>query len=75
MADYPEQDEVGGGGLPTYEDLAAQKGPNSRFGRWKGWVEKRAAERFVDLTPEERARRRERGWGEGVNVRSHTMNP
>ena len=26
----------------------------------------RAAERFVDLTPEERARRRERGWGENV---------
>ncbi|EJD01378.1 uncharacterized protein FOMMEDRAFT_111155 [Fomitiporia mediterranea MF3/22] len=66
MPDYPEQDETGGDGLPTYEDLAAQKGPNSRFGRWKGWVEKRAAERFADITPEERARRRERGWGEGV---------
>ncbi|KAH8118401.1 hypothetical protein DFH11DRAFT_1567213 [Phellopilus nigrolimitatus] len=67
MSDYlvqPEQDDVGGDGLPTYEDLAAQKGPNSRFGRWKGWVEKRAAERYLDITPEERARRRERGWGD-----------
>ncbi|OCB87544.1 hypothetical protein A7U60_g5449 [Sanghuangporus baumii] len=63
IPDYPEQDESGGDGLPTYDDLAAQKGPNSRFGRWKSWVEKRAAERFVDLTPEERARRRARGWG------------
>ena len=33
MADIPyepEQDTTGGDGLPTYEDLAAQKGPNSR---------------------------------------------
>ncbi|KAF8165714.1 hypothetical protein B0H34DRAFT_690245 [Crassisporium funariophilum] len=49
--------------LPTYDDLAQQNGPNSRFGRWRGWIEKRAAERYVDVTPEERARRRERGWG------------
>ncbi|KAK0207002.1 hypothetical protein DFS33DRAFT_1255800 [Desarmillaria ectypa] len=65
---YVEQDDkVKGGGdeLPTYDDLAAQNGPNSRhaFGRWRGWVEKRAAERYLDITPEERARRRERGWG------------
>ena len=26
----------------------------------------RAAERYIDLTPDERARRRERGWGEDV---------
>lgn len=63
---YPEQDESGDGDLPTYGELAAQKGPNSRFGRWKNWVEKRAAERYIDLTPDERARRRERGWGEDV---------
>ncbi|RDB20203.1 hypothetical protein Hypma_012918 [Hypsizygus marmoreus] len=49
--------------LPTYDDLAAQNGPNSRFGRWRGWIEKRAAERYLDVSPEERARRRERGWG------------
>ncbi|KAF8659129.1 hypothetical protein AX16_001899 [Volvariella volvacea WC 439] len=33
------------------------------FGRWRGWIEKRAAERYADITPEERQRRRERGWG------------
>ncbi|KAK0461648.1 uncharacterized protein EV420DRAFT_1619179 [Desarmillaria tabescens] len=63
---YVEQDakfKGGGDELPTYDDLAAQNGPNSRFGRWRGWVEKRAAERYMDVTPEERARRRERGWG------------
>ncbi|KAJ6515257.1 hypothetical protein C8R45DRAFT_1205543 [Mycena sanguinolenta] len=88
--------------LPTYDDLAAQEGPNSRrvfflatmqaalfkdgmqedillqaqivrehgslarlriFGRWRGWIEKRAAERYLAITPEERQRRRERGWG------------
>ncbi|TFK43867.1 hypothetical protein BDQ12DRAFT_643609 [Crucibulum laeve] len=61
-----EQDYIvpdGGDGLPTYDDLAAQNGPNSRFGRWRGWIEKRAAERYNDLTLEERERRRERGWG------------
>lgn len=57
-----EQDSQGpGDDLPTYDDLAAQSGPNSRlvasecmysrhgclfsissrFGRWKGWIEKR----------------------------------
>ncbi|TFK72029.1 hypothetical protein BDN72DRAFT_887404 [Pluteus cervinus] len=52
-----------GNELPTYDDLAAQAGPNSRFGRWRGWIEKRAAERYADITAEERTRRRERGWG------------
>ncbi|TDL29387.1 hypothetical protein BD410DRAFT_779787 [Rickenella mellea] len=69
MADstqQPEQDNDGGDDLPSYEQLSAQKGPNSRFGRWRGWVEKRAAERYQDITPEERTRRRERGWGDGV---------
>ncbi|THU91878.1 hypothetical protein K435DRAFT_758637 [Dendrothele bispora CBS 962.96] len=63
---YVEQDPSGpanGGELPTYDDLIAQNGPNSRFGRWRGWIEKRAAERYMDITPEERMRRRERGWG------------
>ncbi|KAI0938160.1 hypothetical protein AcV7_003433 [Taiwanofungus camphoratus] len=63
---FPERDEHGGDDLPTYDDLAAQHGPNSRFGRWKQWIEKRAAERYADTTPEDLQRRRERGWGEGV---------
>ncbi|CAK5263149.1 unnamed protein product [Mycena citricolor] len=50
-------------GLPTYEHLAEQEGPQSRFGRWAGWIEKRALERHAAITPEERARRRARGWG------------
>ncbi|KAJ6560203.1 hypothetical protein B0H19DRAFT_1234524, partial [Mycena capillaripes] len=54
---------IDGDDLPTYDDLAAQEGPNSRFGRWRGWIEKRAAERYMAITPEERARRKERGWG------------
>ncbi|KAJ3487299.1 hypothetical protein NLJ89_g11728 [Agrocybe chaxingu] len=61
-----EQDKhpsPGGDELPTYDDLANQNGPNSRFGRWRGWIEKRAAERYADITPEDRARRRHRGWG------------
>ncbi|KDQ64147.1 hypothetical protein JAAARDRAFT_144624 [Jaapia argillacea MUCL 33604] len=62
---YPtlEQDQEGtGDDLPTYDDLAAKSGPNSRFGRWKGWVEKRAAERYADVTREDRVARRARGW-------------
>ncbi|KAF8838617.1 hypothetical protein BDN67DRAFT_971241 [Paxillus ammoniavirescens] len=58
-----EQDESGTGDLPTYDDLAAQSSPNSRFGRWRGWIEKRAAERYANQTPEEMDRRRTRGWG------------
>ncbi|KAH9943197.1 uncharacterized protein BXZ73DRAFT_40085 [Epithele typhae] len=59
----PEQDQSGAGdALPTYDDLAEQHGPNSRFGRWRGWIEKRAAERYNDITPAERERRRLRGW-------------
>ncbi|KAJ7194536.1 hypothetical protein GGX14DRAFT_527446 [Mycena pura] len=63
---YIEQDRGrpnGDDALPTYDDLAAQQGPNSRFGRWRGWIEKRAAERLDNITPEERERRRARGWG------------
>jgi len=63
-----EQDSQGpGDDLPTYDDLAAQSGPNSRFGRWRGWIEKRAAERYRDITPDELTRRRARGWGEDVD--------
>ncbi|PCH40941.1 hypothetical protein WOLCODRAFT_99593 [Wolfiporia cocos MD-104 SS10] len=68
---FPEQDEQGGDDLPTYDDLAAQHGPNSRFGRWRQWIEKRAAERYADVTPEEYQRRRARGWGEGIDNPGH----
>ncbi|KAH9173447.1 hypothetical protein EDB89DRAFT_2113970 [Lactarius sanguifluus] len=60
-AHAPEQDVGGGDGLPTYENLAQAHGPNSRFGRWRSWVEKRAAERYADVTPEEWERRKQRG--------------
>ncbi|KAJ4478996.1 hypothetical protein J3R30DRAFT_3682343 [Lentinula aciculospora] len=63
---YVEQDtgdSTNEDGLPTYDDLIVQHGPNSRFGRWRGWIEKRAAERYADISPQERSRRRERGWG------------
>lgn len=63
---HPEQDASGNGDLPTYDALAAEAGPNSRFGRWRSWVEKRAAERYADVTPEDLARQRARGWGEDI---------
>ncbi|OCH94266.1 hypothetical protein OBBRIDRAFT_747898 [Obba rivulosa] len=66
----PEKDQYGGDELPTYDDLAAQHGPNSRFGRWRQWIEKRAAERYADITAEDLQRRRARGWGEGVDQRT-----
>ncbi|KAF8138761.1 hypothetical protein EV363DRAFT_544737 [Boletus edulis] len=59
-----EQDHQGDGDLPTYDDLSAQHSPNSRFGRWRGWIEKRAAERYADLPPGELVRRHARGWGD-----------
>ncbi|KAI0322494.1 hypothetical protein OF83DRAFT_1161187 [Amylostereum chailletii] len=61
---YPEQDAVGGDDLPTYDDLAERHGANSRFGRWRSWIEKRAAERYAETPPEEFERRRQRGWGD-----------
>ncbi|THH11481.1 hypothetical protein EW145_g628 [Phellinidium pouzarii] len=80
--EQPEQDDAGIDGLPTYEDLAAQKGPNSRQIREMEGLGREtvslsdsldtfllsvpffsAAERYLDITPEERVRRRERGWG------------
>lgn len=59
----PEQDARGE--LPTYDDVVAQS-PNSRFGRWRGWIEKRAAERYAEVSTEELERRRTRGWGDGL---------
>ncbi|KAA1466563.1 hypothetical protein DENSPDRAFT_831416 [Dentipellis sp. KUC8613] len=70
----PEQDRDGGDDLPTYDDLAEQHGPNSRFGRWRSWIEKRAAERYADITPEEIARRRERGWGNNPSLEPQWAN-
>ncbi|KAI6127459.1 hypothetical protein EDD16DRAFT_287411 [Pisolithus croceorrhizus] len=53
------------GELPMYDDVVAQS-PNSRFGRWRGWIEKRAAERYAEVSTEELERRRTRGWGDGL---------
>ncbi|KAH7105626.1 hypothetical protein BKA62DRAFT_690359 [Auriculariales sp. MPI-PUGE-AT-0066] len=66
-----EQDRSGDGDLPTYDDLSAQSGPNSRFGRWQQWIEKRAAERYADDSTDGHRRRRNRGWGHS-NARSDT---
>ncbi|KAG9104722.1 hypothetical protein FRC06_011616 [Ceratobasidium sp. 370] len=55
-----------GKALPTYQDLAAREGgPNSRFGRWQAWVEKRAAERYAD---DPQRRRQSTGWGPTVDA-------
>ncbi|KAF8605299.1 hypothetical protein BDV93DRAFT_521639 [Ceratobasidium sp. AG-I] len=52
--------------LPTYEALAAKEGgPNSRFGRWQAWVEKRAAERYAD---EPQRQRQTTGWGPTIEA-------
>ncbi|KIP04906.1 hypothetical protein PHLGIDRAFT_177949 [Phlebiopsis gigantea 11061_1 CR5-6] len=66
----PEVDQHGGDELPSYNDLAVQNGPNSRFGRWRAWIEKRAAERYTDLTPEALEQRRQKGWGAGSQDRN-----
>ncbi|VDB97104.1 unnamed protein product [Peniophora sp. CBMAI 1063] len=65
---YPEQDAEGGDNLPTYDDLAERHGANSRFGRWRSWIEKRAAERYADTTQEDLDRRRQRGWGDNLTI-------
>ncbi|CCO33961.1 hypothetical protein BN14_08050 [Rhizoctonia solani AG-1 IB] len=55
-----------GRALPTYEALEArERGPNSRFGRWQAWVEKRAAERYAD---DPQRRRQSTGWGPTVET-------
>jgi hypothetical protein len=83
----PEEGREGEGweGLPTYEGTAEadeQAGRDvRRFGRWRGWIEKRAGERYLD---EENARadelrdqrRRSRlGWGEGSYGPRDPSNP
>lgn len=105
-----EQDQnlsTGGDELPTYDDLAAQSGPNSRQVVLSVYSQRilspflqirtmegldreevslpskrnkeldcngrayvyRAAERYMDISPQERYRRRERGWGNDDEVR------
>ncbi|KAG8829539.1 hypothetical protein FRC17_006423 [Serendipita sp. 399] len=56
--------------LPTYGDLEEQErsNPNSRFGRWRSWIEKRAAERYNDMTEDDLHRQRQRGWGESLDT-------
>ncbi|TCD63481.1 hypothetical protein EIP91_005363 [Steccherinum ochraceum] len=72
----PERDQEGGDDLPTYDDLTEQNGPNSRFGRWRGWIEKRAAERYADLSPDALKARRAKGWGAGVeNAEDASLRP
>ncbi|CAE6486777.1 unnamed protein product [Rhizoctonia solani] len=73
MSDHRLNNEANGppGGddgreLPTYEALEArERGPNSRFGRWQAWVEKRAAERYAD---DPGRRRQNTGWGPTVEM-------
>ncbi|KAH7343385.1 hypothetical protein B0J17DRAFT_642193 [Rhizoctonia solani] len=59
--------------LPTYEALEArERGPNSRFGRWQSWVEKRAAERYAD---DPGRRRQNTGWGPTVETADQPGQP
>lgn len=72
------EDQQTGPDLPNYdqagqEELDAGRSAG-RFGRWRGWIEKRAGERYLD---EEQARedagrdqrhRSRVGWGPGVSV-------
>ncbi|CED85541.1 hypothetical protein [Phaffia rhodozyma] len=65
------------GELPSYDHLREQaersqgSGDSQRFGRWKGWIEKRAGERHLDeqhaLEDQlaENRRRSNLGWGAG----------
>ncbi|CAE6411957.1 unnamed protein product [Rhizoctonia solani] len=62
-----------GRALPTYEALEArERGPNSRFGRWQAWVEKRAAERYAD---DPQRRRQSTGWGPTVETTEQPGQP
>lgn len=56
-APIPQQDTIPleGDALPSYQNVTAEPGSaNGRFGRWRGWIEKRAGERYLD--------RHERVW-------------
>ncbi|KAJ1309059.1 hypothetical protein OPQ81_004738 [Rhizoctonia solani] len=67
----PEDDD--GRALPTYEALEArERGPNSRFGRWQAWVEKRAAERYAD---DPQRRHQSTGWGPTVETSDQLGQP
>ncbi|KZS97791.1 hypothetical protein SISNIDRAFT_481679 [Sistotremastrum niveocremeum HHB9708] len=69
--DDPQYIQDDADGLPSYDNLAAKNGPNSR----QGWVEKRAAERYLDEPPEARAIRSAGGWGESSALNDSTESP
>lgn len=49
--------------LPTYVDLQSAEPANPRFGRWRGWIEKRATERREERdTARSEGRTRQSGW-------------
>ncbi|KAG9014947.1 hypothetical protein FRB94_007019 [Tulasnella sp. JGI-2019a] len=51
-------------GLPTYAQASAEDGPSAaRWNRWRGWIEKRAAERYAD-DPKAKI---STGWGDSFN--------
>ncbi|PLW45917.1 hypothetical protein PCASD_08639 [Puccinia coronata f. sp. avenae] len=53
--------------LPTYGELKSQEG--HRFGRWRGWIEKRARERIEERTIDrEEAERQGRPFGTGWDL-------
>ncbi|KAG8885898.1 hypothetical protein FRB97_009060 [Tulasnella sp. 331] len=59
----PPVDE-GNDGLPTYAQASAEDGPSAaRWNRWRGWIEKRAAERYAD-DPKAKV---STGWGDSFN--------
>ncbi|EJU06526.1 hypothetical protein DACRYDRAFT_113210 [Dacryopinax primogenitus] len=71
-----DAENTGEGDLPTYAELQQAAPPNSRFGRWREWIDKRSAERFADQTPEERRARQERlGWGENLVASPTDVSP
>ncbi|KAG8966019.1 hypothetical protein FRC03_012662 [Tulasnella sp. 419] len=49
--------------LPTYANLEEREGGSARWNRWRGWIEKRAAERYAD----DENPRRPTGWGESFD--------
>lgn len=66
MRQRPSRDQTQGRLLP--DQIYLYTDVRSRFGRWRSWIEKRAGERYADITPAETERRVARGWGEGVRL-------
>ncbi|KAG0149703.1 hypothetical protein CROQUDRAFT_653260 [Cronartium quercuum f. sp. fusiforme G11] len=60
--------------LPTYAELRDQEG--HRFGRWRGWIEKRARERMSERTEERReAEAQGRKFGTGWDLPDSHSSP